>query len=132
VAADLIAQAEHGSGDESAVLVTPSRRIAGAVNDALVRALTTLPRAAAVRQVLAKRGAAVVVRSLAEGFEIANQIGPEHLELEIDGARRFFSVPRARRPLGITWQGRITCCRPADRRGSPLRWVHTISLSEPV
>ena len=27
VAADLIAQAEHGSGDESAVLLTPSRRL---------------------------------------------------------------------------------------------------------
>jgi histidinol dehydrogenase len=95
VAADLIAQAEHGSGDESAVLVTPSRRMAEAVNQALEAALATLPRAQAVRRVLARRGAAIVVRSLAEGFEIANEIGPEHLELEIRGARRFLPKVRA-------------------------------------
>jgi histidinol dehydrogenase len=95
VAADLIAQAEHGSGDESAVLVTASRRMAEAVNRALEAALATLPRAAAVRRVLARRGAAVVVRNLAEGFEIANQIGPEHLELEIRNARRYLPMVRA-------------------------------------
>src|ERR1700730_3133467 len=37
VAADLIAQAEHGSGDESALMLTPSRKLADAVADALVR-----------------------------------------------------------------------------------------------
>src|ERR1700680_3087456 len=39
VAADLIAQAEHGSGDESAVLITPSRTLAQDVAGALERAL---------------------------------------------------------------------------------------------
>jgi histidinol dehydrogenase len=35
VAADLIAQAEHGSGDESALLLTPSRQLAEAVSAAI-------------------------------------------------------------------------------------------------
>jgi histidinol dehydrogenase len=83
VAADLIAQAEHGSGDESAMLLTPSARLAEQVAIELARALRSLPRAAAVRRVLANRGALVVVRNLVQAFEIANQIGPEHLELEI-------------------------------------------------
>ena len=45
VAADLIAQAEHGSGDESALLLTPSQKLADAVADAIVDALADLPRA---------------------------------------------------------------------------------------
>src|SRR5208282_5388721 len=64
VAADLIAQAEHGSGDESAILLTPSRPVAVAVAAALERALDDLPRAASVRRVMAKRGAVIVVGNL--------------------------------------------------------------------
>src|SRR6266481_8603205 len=76
VAADLIAQAEHGSGDEAAILLTPVRAVAESSAAALASALQDLPRASAVRRVLAKRAAAVVVRSLDEAFEIANGIAP--------------------------------------------------------
>ena len=89
VAADLIAQSEHGSGDEAAILLTPSRRVAENVSTALDRALEDLPRAEAVRRVLGKRAAAIVVENLEEAFVVANQIGPEHLELELADARRW-------------------------------------------
>jgi histidinol dehydrogenase len=45
VAADLLAQAEHGSGDECALLLTPSRRLAAAVQAEIARQLPALPRA---------------------------------------------------------------------------------------
>ncbi|MGH7842077.1 MAG: histidinol dehydrogenase [Candidatus Binataceae bacterium] len=89
VAADLIAQAEHGSGDEAAILLTPSRRIAEATAAALESALDDLPRAAAVRRVMARRAAAIVVEDLNAAFELANRIGPEHLELEITNPTRW-------------------------------------------
>ena len=95
VAADLIAQAEHGSGDESAVMLTPSRKLADAVAAALVKALVDLPRARSVEAVLDKRGALIVVGDLAEAFEIANVIGPEHLELEIRHPGRWLSKVKA-------------------------------------
>lgn len=88
IAADLIAQAEHGSGDESAILLTPSRKLAEKVAAAVEAALDDLPRAAAVRRVLKGRSALVVVEDLAEAFRIANRIAPEHLELELDYPRR--------------------------------------------
>jgi histidinol dehydrogenase len=91
VAADLIAQAEHGSGDEAAILLTPSATLAERVAAALERALIDLARAAAVRRSLRKRGALVVVRGLPEAFELANQIAPEHLELEIREASRWLA-----------------------------------------
>ncbi len=83
VAADLIAQAEHGSGGESAIVLTTSRTIAMNVAQALENALLDLPRAEAVKTVLERRGAVVLVKSLAEACELANQIAPEHLEIEV-------------------------------------------------
>lgn len=89
VAADLIAQAEHGSGDESAILLTPSRRLAQQVVVAIESALATLSRARSVRNALDKWGAVVVVDDLLEAFELANRIAPEHLELEIKNPARW-------------------------------------------
>jgi histidinol dehydrogenase len=94
IAADLIAQAEHGSGDESAVLLTDSAPLAQRVIEVLETALADLPRADSVRRVLAKRSAFVVVRSLNEAFDLANRIGPEHLELEIEQPRKWLSKVR--------------------------------------
>ena len=95
VAADLIAQAEHGSGGESAIVLTTSRTIAMDVAEALEAALLDLPRAEAVRAVLERRGAVVLVRSIAEACEISNQIAPEHLELEVRDAERVVKSVRA-------------------------------------
>ena len=95
VAADLIAQAEHGSGDESALMLTPSHKLADAVSDAIVEALADLPRARAVEEVFEKRGALVVVRDLAEAFALANVIGPEHLELDIRHPSRWLPKVKA-------------------------------------
>jgi histidinol dehydrogenase len=89
VAADLIAQAEHGSGDEVAILLTASTPFANRVMAAIEIALSDLPRAAAVRLALRKRGAAIVVPGLKEAFELANRIAPEHLELNIAAPGRW-------------------------------------------
>ncbi len=95
VAADLIAQAEHGSGDESAVLITTSPVLASNVAAALEAATHTLPHRDAVMRVLARRGAIIVVDSLEEAFELANRVAPEHLELEIRQPRRWLGRIRA-------------------------------------
>jgi histidinol dehydrogenase len=94
-AADLVAQAEHGSGDESAVLLTTSAALAREVAREIELALTTLPRAAQVRRVLGKRGALITVRYLDEAFEIANRIAPEHLELAIAAPARWLAKVKA-------------------------------------
>src|SRR5579875_2655981 len=95
VAADLIAQAEHGSGGESAIVLTTSRTIAMKVVEALENALLDLPRAPAVKAVLEKRGAVVLVKNLPEACEIANQIAPEHLEIEVRQPEQLLKWVRA-------------------------------------
>jgi histidinol dehydrogenase len=94
VAADLLAQAEHGSGDECAVLLTPSRRLALAVQVEITRQLRVLPRRADIERVLRRRGALIVVRSLREAVAVADQVAPEHLELMVAEPRRW--APRIR------------------------------------
>ncbi|HTO58410.1 MAG TPA: histidinol dehydrogenase, partial [Pseudomonadales bacterium] len=93
-AADLLAQAEHGSGDECAVLLTPSRRVAEAVRVAIETQLAALPRRTQIERVLRRRGAVVVVRGMREAVELAEQIAPEHLELLTADAARW--LPRIR------------------------------------
>jgi histidinol dehydrogenase len=88
VAADLLAQAEHGSGDECAVLLTPSAPLAAAVRDAINRQLPRLPRRADIAKVLRRRGALVVVRDLDEAVALAEEVAPEHLELMIRSPQR--------------------------------------------
>ncbi len=87
-AADLLAQAEHGSGDESALLLTPSRRLAAAVQAAIAAQLPALPRRADIARVLRRRAALIVVRDLDEAVELAEQVAPEHLELMVREPQR--------------------------------------------
>jgi len=75
IAADLIAQAEHDE-DARAVLVTPSRRLADAVAAEVDK---RTPADGPARTSLARNGAIVVTRSLAEAIALANRMAPEHV-----------------------------------------------------
>jgi histidinol dehydrogenase len=91
VAADLIAQAEHDR-EARAILVTTSAALADAVDAALAAQLADLPRREIAAAALAAHGAAVIAVSLDEAIAYANAYAPEHLELQVAGARAL--VPR--------------------------------------
>jgi len=80
VAADLLSQAEHGSGMEMAVLFTTSVEIAERVRDELYVQVDTLERADAIRNVL-DNNALVIVENLDQAVEGVNAASPEHLEI---------------------------------------------------
>ncbi len=80
-AADLLAQAEHGSGRERIYLVATAPRIRQGIVAAIGAQLPTAPRAATIRRVLAEGFLAIDVRTLDQAAEVANQVAPEHLEL---------------------------------------------------
>lgn len=80
LAADVLAQAEHGPG--SALLVTPDEQLAGRVVEAVAKQLQTAGRAEEINKSLAEEvTAAVVVGDLAEAVEVANDFAPEHLQV---------------------------------------------------
>ncbi len=87
VAADLIAQAEH-TGDNWAVLVTPSKRLVLGVLEEIKRQLRDLDRAVVAAASLSQCGAMVLVRSMKEGLDMANLFAPEHLEIVARDGRR--------------------------------------------
>jgi histidinol dehydrogenase len=80
IAADLLAQAEHGE-DASAVLITTQTALAERVSEELMRQLESLPRREIARSSLENYGAIIIVDHLDEACEIVNEIAPEHLEL---------------------------------------------------
>jgi histidinol dehydrogenase len=80
IAADLLAQAEHGE-DASAILITTSDSLGKQVSIAVEQQLATLPRKGIVSKSLHNYGAVIVVNALSEGCEIVNALAPEHLEL---------------------------------------------------
>ncbi len=82
VAADLLAQAEHDVL-ASAILVTPSRRLAQAVQVEIGRQLETLSRAEIIAESLQNQGGGVLCASLAEAVELNNLYAPEHLCLHV-------------------------------------------------
>lgn len=87
VAADLLAQAEHGSGHERVWLITPSAKLLKAVQAEIKRQLPTLSRREFIERALANAGWLIQVKSLTDGVTLANRIAPEHCEIHTRKAR---------------------------------------------
>jgi histidinol dehydrogenase len=80
IAADLLAQAEHG-GDSVVGFITDSKALVSKVEAAIRRQLPLLDRSTIIREVL-KRGTFLLhVKSYADGVAICNDFCPEHLSL---------------------------------------------------
>ena len=80
-AADLLAQAEHGSGDERVWLASHSKKLIDDVQRELKRQLPALSRREFIRKALRKNGWLIHVKSINDGIALANRIAPEHCEL---------------------------------------------------
>jgi histidinol dehydrogenase len=91
VAADLLAQAEHGP-EAQALLLTTCAALAGRVADEVRRQTRALSRAA-ILAASVREMRLIVVDALETAFEVANAYAPEHLILQI-------REPRA-------WLGRV-------------------------
>ena len=80
-AADLLAQAEHGSGGERVWFASHSKKLIADVQRELKRQLPTLSRREFIRKALRKNGWLIHVKSINDGIALANRIAPEHCEL---------------------------------------------------
>jgi histidinol dehydrogenase len=81
VAADLLAQGEHGSGHERVWLVTPSARLLRAVEQEIARQLPGCSRRESIQRAFDQNGWLIQVKNLAQGIAVANRIAPEHCEV---------------------------------------------------
>lgn len=82
VAADLLAQAEHDLL-ASAILITPSRRLAEAVQAQVADQIESLSRSEIIAESLLGQGGIVVSADLDEAIDLANGYAAEHLCLHV-------------------------------------------------
>ena len=96
VAADLLSQAEHGSGWEKSLLATPSRAFAEEVKREMLAQTETLSRKALIQRVFDRDGVLIAVTpTLAEGLELVNRFAPEHFEIMCKDATKLMKGVRS-------------------------------------
>jgi histidinol dehydrogenase len=87
-AADMLAQAEHGSGHERVWLVTNSSKVLKAVEKEIAKQLPKLARREFIQCVLDRNVWLIQVKSSTDGVALTNQIAPEHCEVITRDARK--------------------------------------------
>ena len=88
IAADMLAQAEHGSGHERVWLVTTSDKILKGVEKEIARQLPKLARREFIQRALQNNGWLIQVEALADGVALANRLAPEHCEVMTRNPRK--------------------------------------------
>ncbi|MCK4086881.1 histidinol dehydrogenase [Acinetobacter radioresistens] len=104
LAMDVLSQAEHDTVAQ-AIFITPDEQLLQAVEEAIEKHLSQLPKAEIARTSIANRGALVLVNSRKEAIELINQVAPEHLELCLDEAKEMATLIRH---AGAIFMGRYT------------------------
>ena len=114
LAADLMSQAEHDKL-ASAILITTSEKIADETIAELEKQVKDLSRREIIEQSLSDYGAVIIADCLECAIELANELAPEHLELQvenpmqyigqIDNAGSVFLGKYAPEPLGDYFAG---------------------------
>src|SRR5437667_4099752 len=102
IAADLLAQAEHGSGHERVWLVTTSGQSLRQVEREIERQLGSLKRREFISRALYNSGRLIRVKTLEQGDDLVNQIAPAHCEIM---TRNAASVARRIVTAGATFLG---------------------------
>ncbi len=83
IAADILAQAEHG-GDSVVGFLTDSKALLGKVVKAVDRQKLALSRSSIIDEVLQKGTFLWHVKSLEQGMKLVNDFAPEHLSLIVE------------------------------------------------
>jgi histidinol dehydrogenase len=91
IAADLLSQAEHDEFS-SAILITPSNKLAGTVKKEIEKQLSNLKRRGIAQKSLCNYGALIITNTLKQAVELSNKIAPEHLEIMTKEPRKILPL----------------------------------------
>ena len=106
IAADLLSQAEHGSGWEKSLCVCTSESLAESIRSEVLAQTKTLSRRPLVERVIDRGGILIVVaKSVAEGLEVVDRFAPEHFEIMTKDALK---VMKGVRSAGAVFAGAWT------------------------
>ncbi|NLO23247.1 MAG: histidinol dehydrogenase [Fibrobacter sp.] len=115
VAADLLSQAEHGSGFEASICITNDLDTAQSISAAVKEQVEASPKKDLLYKSLEVYGRILLVKNWEDGVQIANHIAPEHLEIitenaallseKIVNAGAIFIGPYSSEPVGDYFAG---------------------------
>lgn len=88
VAADIITQAEHGSGKEKVYLLALDKRIERSVDIAIESLLNRYEKGPRLREIMADGFCKILADSVDDAVAVANFIAPEHLEIQTSEKRQ--------------------------------------------
>jgi histidinol dehydrogenase len=110
VAADLLSQAEHGSGHEAAVCITDDPQTALWISECVEQQVEWSSKRPLLEKTLANFGRILLVKDWDTGVAIANALAPEHCEVmtanprklaeRIENAGALFLGPWSSEPIG--------------------------------
>jgi len=104
VAADMLSQAEHDVLAR-AIVVTDDETLAVEIRACVNRRLSQLPRREIAEKSLETNGGIILVESMEEACEIANELAPEHLELDTQNPEELLPLIRT---AGAVFMGGYT------------------------
>lgn len=121
VAADLVAQAEHGPGSQI-FLLTPSFLFLGKVLAEVLSQSGEKPRADYLRGVLRQGATLVRTKDLKQAVELVEAIAPEHLSLQCRGAK---ALAKKIRCAGAVFIGNHSAVALGDYLSGPSHTLPT-------
>lgn len=124
VAADLLAQAEHGSGREKVFLISLSREIAQKIRAEMRIQIKTLTRRALIQNTLKVGFLSIVVDTYEEAVKVANFVAPEHMELEVEAGKIGY-LTRKIETAGAVMQGKWSATALGDFAAGPSHELPT-------
>jgi histidinol dehydrogenase len=121
IAADLLAQAEHGVHSQI-VLLTPSAKLLRAVVAEIEKQLATLPRRQFLDAVLEKNALFVATADLAHALALAEDYAPEHLALFVKNGEK---IAANIRNAGAVFLGEASPVAAGDYLAGPSHTLPT-------
>lgn len=121
IAADMLAQAEHG-GDSVIGFITDSKKLLNAVQKQIEKQAATLSREKYLRQVLKKGTFCLLSSDLAEAIDICNAFAPEHLSLVAENEDAWLAKVRT---AGAIYVGSLSAVAVGDFLAGPSHTLPT-------
>jgi histidinol dehydrogenase len=124
IAADLLAQAEHGTGKERIYLALTKESMLADVNLAIEAQFTDLTHGGAIRKILENNFVVFLIDNLDTAIEVANLVAPEHLELQVEEAE-LDHLTASITTAGAILQGHLTPTVLGDFTAGPSHTLPT-------
>lgn len=121
IAADMLAQAEHG-GDSVIGFLTNSKKLLNQVCREIETQASELSREKYLREVLKKGTFCLLTRNLTEAIEICNAFAPEHLSLVVEDEARWLDNVRT---AGAIYAGSLSAVAVGDFLAGPSHTLPT-------